>query len=46
MERTYIKDIRIRDLDLEVTFKVKGEKKDRPPITDEELKGKLVDIRA
>jgi hypothetical protein len=46
MERTYTKDVKIRDLDLEVTFKVKGDVKERPPLHDEELKGLIVDIRA
>ena len=46
MERTYQKDICIGDLDLEVTIKVKGEKKDRPSPTDEELKGNLIDVVA
>jgi hypothetical protein len=45
MKRVYVKDIKIRDLDLRVTFKVKGDKKDQLPPTDEELKGKLVDVR-
>ena len=46
MERTYTKDIKIRDLDLEVTIKVKGDVKERPPLHNEELKGKLVDVHA
>lgn len=46
MERTYVKDIKIRDLDLEVTFKVKGDVKERPPLHDEELKGNLIDVHA
>lgn len=44
-EKTYQRDIKIRDLDVEVTFKVKGRKKKRSPATDDELKGKLVDTR-
>ena len=43
-ERTYQNDFSIGDLDLEVTIKVKGDVKERPPLKDEELKGKFVDV--
>lgn len=46
MECTYQNDFCIGDLELEVTIRVKGEKKDRPSPTDEELKGNLIDVVA
>lgn len=41
LERT----LQIRDLNVKVTFEMEGDKKSRLPLTDEEMKGKMINIK-
>lgn len=39
------KTLQIQDLTVKVIFEVEGERKYRTLLTDEELKGKMIDLR-
>ena len=44
MKRKAEKTLQIRDLNVKVTFEVEGKKKERVPLTEEEMKGKIINV--